>query len=138
MAATKLQANWSGVAHGTNTITKVTAVTFAQGGSLAEFAGDVDRFPTVILNLMTKPTASVTSADVALLMGIAPGTVASLTATHKDAAKAAGGDILYTLINAVAENATSSGPFGQYGSATINFRAYSADGSTNPLSFTRA
>ena len=87
---------------------------------------------------MNKPTASITSGDIATLMGIASGTVASLTATHKDAAKAVGGDILYTLANAVAENVTGNGPFSQYGSATITFRAFSNDGSTNPLSFTRA
>jgi hypothetical protein len=138
MAASKIQANWTTVAHGATSITKVTAVNFSQGGSLAEFAADLDRYPTVLVNLMSRPTASVTSADNALLMGIAPGTVASFTATHKDAKLASGGDILYTLSNATWENASASGPFGQFGSATGNMRAYSSDGSTNPLAFTRA
>lgn len=138
MAATKLQANWTGVAHGSTTITKVTAVTFNQGGSLQSFAGDNDRYNTVVVNLMNKPTASVTSADIGLLMGIAPGTTASLTATHKDAKVASGGDIVYVLSNAVAENTTANGPFGNFGSATTTFESYSSDGSTNPLAFTRA
>lgn len=138
MAATRLQANWANVGHGSQAITKVTAVNFSQGGSVAEFAGDVDRFTTVIVNLMNKPTATVTSADIATLMGIACGTVGSFTATHKDAAKQAGGDIVYVLSNAVAENVTANGPFGQYGSASLSLKSYSSDGSTNPLAFTRA
>lgn len=138
MAATKVQANWASVAHGSTTITRVTSVNFNQGGSLASFAGDGDRFDTVICNLMNKPSASVTTADAAVVMGIAPGTVASFSATHKDAARAAGGDILYVLTNAVAENATTTGAYGQFGNATITFKAYSSDGTTNPLAFTRA
>jgi len=138
MAASKVQANWSTVAHNAVPITKVTDVTFGQVGSNQEFAGDGDRFATLVVNLMTKVTASVKSADIAVLMGIAPGTVGSFVATHKDAAKQTGGDIIYTLINAVAEGCQASGPFGQFGSASLNFKAFSSDGSTNPLSFTRA
>ena len=44
MAASKINANWSGVAHNAVTITKVTAVTVSQGGAIQEFAGDTDRF----------------------------------------------------------------------------------------------
>jgi hypothetical protein len=138
MAASKIQANWTTVSHNSVTFSKVTAVTFSQGGSIQEFAGDTDRYPTVMTTLMTKPTASVTSADIGTLMGVTPGTTATLNATHKDAKLAAAGDIVYALANAVAENCSANGPFGQYGSATLNFRAYSSDGSTNPLSFTRA
>lgn len=137
MAATKLQANWTGVAHASQAITKVTAVTFSQGGSLQQFAGDTDKYDTVIVNLMNKPTASITSGDIATLMGIAPGTTGILTATHKDAKLATSGDIVYSLANAVAENATANGPFGNFGSATLTFRSFSNDGTTNPLSFTR-
>jgi hypothetical protein len=138
MAATKLQLNWLTVAHGATAITRVTSVNFSQGGTLIEYAGDNDKFSTVIVNGVGKPTASVTSADAAVLMGIASGTTATLTATHKDAKLASGGDILYSLVNAVAQNATTTGAFNQFGSATLSFMAYSSDGSTNPLSFTRA
>ena len=138
MAATKLQANWDAVAHGSTSVKKVTAVTFNQGGALLEFAADLDRFPTVLLNLMSKPAANLTTAAIATVMAIAPGTVASFMATHKDAAKQVGGDILYTLSNAVAETVTANGPFGQYGNATFSMRAFSSDGLTNPLAFTRA
>ena len=138
MAATKLQANWSAVAHGTTTITRVTQVSFSQGGSLASFSADGDHYPTVVVNLMNKPRASVVSADTATLMGVAPGTTATFSATHKDAKGATGGDILYVMANAVVENVETSGSHGQFGSATMTLLAYSSDGTTNPLSFTRA
>jgi hypothetical protein len=138
MAATKLQANWSTVSHGATTITRVTSVSFNQGGSTQSYSGDTDHFPTVIVNLMSSPTASVTSADPAILMGIAPGTTATFSATHKDAKAATGGDILYTLINAVAETAQTSGSHAAFGTGSLSLKAYSSDGTTNPLSFTRA
>jgi hypothetical protein len=137
MAASKLQANWTAVAFAGSSITRVTSCSFSQGGQLAEFAADDDRYPTVLANLMCRPTASITSADVAALMAISPGTVGSLTATHADALRGSGGSVVYVLSNAVSENAQDTGPFGQFGTATLNFRAFSTDGSTNPLAFTR-
>lgn len=138
MAASKIQKNWTGVAHGSTGITRITNVTFSQGGTLLDFSGDTDQFSTVIVKGVAKPTATVTTADAAVVMGIAPGTTATLTATHKDAAAASGGDILYSLANAVAQNATTSGAHNAFGTASQTFMAYSSDGSTNPLSFTRA
>lgn len=137
MAATKLQANWSGVSHGNTSITKVTGVNFDQGGELTEFAADGDLYPTTIINLMNRPRCQVASGDIATLMGIAPGTTANLSATHKDAKLAASGAIAYVLSNAVFESATANGPFGAIGSVSGNFRAFSGDGTTNPLAFTR-
>ena len=137
MAATRLQANWTAVSLGTTSITKVTQVTFSQGGSLATYSADGDHFPTVIVNLMNNPSASVTSGDEATLMAIAPGTVGVFSATHKDASSAVGGDVLYVLANAVAQNVQASGQHGAFGTATLNMLAYSSDGVTSPLSFTR-
>src|SRR4051812_9717999 len=116
MAASKLQANWSAVSHGTTNITRVTQVSFSQGGTLATFAADGDRYPTVVVSLMNRPRASVTSADAATLMGITPGTTATLSATHKDAKGASGGDILYVLANSVVETVETAGAHGQFGS----------------------
>jgi hypothetical protein len=138
MAATKLQANWTAVSFGAAPISRVSQVSFTQGGSLAAYSADGDHFPTVVVNLMNQPRAAVTSADAAALMAIAPGTTGSFSATHKDAKGETGGDILYVLANAVAENAETSGGHGQFGSATLSLLAFSTDGATNPLSFTRA
>lgn len=137
MAATKLQANWTAVSFGSAPITRVSHVSFTQGGALSAYSGDGDHFPTVIASLMSRPRATVTSADAAAIMAISPGQTASFSATHKDAKGEAGGDILYVLANAVAENSETSGAHGQFGSATLNLMAYSSDGVTNPLSFTR-
>jgi hypothetical protein len=138
MPATRVQANWCPVSYAGNPLKKITAVNINQGGTLMEHAADCDHYPTVLTNLMSKPTASVTSADIGSLMAIAPGTVGAFSATHKDAMGQVGGDIVYTLINAVAENTDANGPFGQPGTATFRMRAFSSDGQTNPLSFSRA
>lgn len=138
MPATRLQANWTAVSFGDADITRVSQVTFTQGGSLAAYAADGDHFPTVVVNLMNRPRATVTTSDPAAVMSISPGTTGTFSATHKDAKGEVGGDILYVLANAVAENAETSGSHGQFGSATLSLMAFSSDGVTNPLSFTRA
>jgi hypothetical protein len=86
---------------------------------------------------MSRHRASVTGADTATLMGVAPGTSASFSATHKVAMGATGGDILYVMADAVAENVETSGS-ADFGSATMQLLAFSSDGTTNPLSLTRA
>lgn len=138
MAATKLQSNWTAVSFGSAPISRVTQVSFSQGGSLTSYAADGDHYPTVIVNTMSRPRATVTSGDAAALMAVAPGETGTFSATHKDARGEVGGDILYVLANAVAENAETSGSHGEFGSATLGLMAYSSDGVTNPLSFTRA
>lgn len=137
MAATKLQRNWTAVAFNSVTITRVTGVNFDPGGNLIGFLGDGDIYPEVIVAQDCKPTASVESGDIGTLMGFAPGTVASLTATHNDAKLAVGGAINYTLANAVVKSTPANGPRGQFGSGTLSLEAFSSDGTTSPLSFTR-
>lgn len=138
MAATKLQANWTAVSHNSASITRVNNVTFTQGGQVATYSGDGDKFPTVAVNLMNAPRATVTSSDPAALMAIAPGTTGAFTATHNDAKGAVGGAIVYTLANAVAENVDTSGAHASFGTASLSLIGVSADGTTNPLSFTRS
>ncbi len=55
----------------------------------------------------------------------------------KDAMGATGGDIHYVMADAV-ENVETSGSHAEFGSATMQLLALSSDGTTNPLSFTRA
>lgn len=143
MAATGVQLNWTAVGFtpsgGSLTpITRVTNVDFTPGGSLIAFSGDNNRFPTVIANAMNAPRCTITTANIGLILGIAPGTVGTVGATHKDAIGGSNGDIVYVLSNAVVENTSGSGPHGQFGSGTISFQAFSSDGTTNPLAFTRA
>ncbi len=139
MAATGLQLNWTGVSHNGQAITRVTSVSFDEGGELIEFSGDDNRYPVVLARNVSRPKASITGGDVALLThGIIAGQVGTLLATQKDAVGSSGGDINWTLLNAVKESGQDSGQWGQFATATATFRAYSSDGSTNPLSFGRA
>jgi hypothetical protein len=138
MSATKAQINWTSVSHGSTTLTRVVNMTFAQGGQLIQFKGDTDLYPTIIANPTSEPHASITTADVGTLMGISPGTTASLTATLNDAKLAIGGAVNFTLANAVFENAETSGAHAQFAQVNGTWKAFSSDGSTNPLSFTRS
>ncbi len=138
MAATKAQLNWASVSFGSTSITRVTNGSFMQGGKLLKFAGDTDIFTTIICNVSNEPSASFTTADVGTIMGIAPGTTNTLSATLNDAKGASGGAVLFSLINAVFENADTKAAHAQLGSVTGTWQAYSSDGQTSPLSFTRA
>jgi hypothetical protein len=138
MSATKGQINWASVSWNSVTMTRVTNASFGQGGKLIKFFGDTDSFPTIIATVDNEPHASITTGDVAALMGFVPGVSSTLAATLKDAKGATGGDILFSLANAVFENADAQAQHGQFGSVTGTWQAFSSDGSTNPLSFTRA
>lgn len=140
MAATKRQMNWAAVgftptAGVLSTATGVTQVQVSVGGSLLKFAADTDRFNTLIVNDMNDPSMTVTTADINWLFSIPPGTRGELTATHKDAKAATGGDIVYTLANAIMENPQAGGQHRQIGSGSGTFYAESSDGTTNPLSY---
>lgn len=138
MAATKLQANWTAVQHGSTTITRVSNVSFDYGGSISMYSGDDNVFDVVAVNLMNKPKATVTSEDPAALIGLGIGAVGTFTATHKDAKAAVGGAIVYTMLNSVVENVSAGGAHAQFGSGSLSLVAYSSDGSTPPLSIARS
>ena len=137
MAATKAQVNWTAVSFGTTAITRVTDVKFNEGGNLIDFSGDADLFTTILAVGVNKPSATVTTADEATIMGIGVGTTGSLIATHKDATGGASGGVAFVLANGVVENADGGGAHAAFSSGTLSVKAFSSDGSTNPLSFTR-
>lgn len=132
MSATALQLNWTAVEYASTPITRVTSITFSQGGELIEFAGDNNTIPAVIARNISRPRCSITSGDVATLMGLAGS--GTITATQDDALGATGGAINWSLANAVHENSDNTGQWGQFATATATFRAYASDGATNPLS----
>lgn len=138
MAATKLQLNVTNVAFGATPITKVTSFVPDPGGSLITFAGDDDRYPTVVANSMNTPRISITTGDVGTLAGIAVGSQGTITGTYKDALRQSGGDINWTIINCVYGNFTPSQSHGQFASATGHWESFSQDGQTSPISFTRS
>ena len=138
MSASALQLNWTSVQFASTGLTRVTSVTFSQGGELIEFAGDNNRYPVVIASNISRPRCSITSGDVATMMGIIPGTSGTLTATQNDAMGGIGGAVNWTMNNAVHQNTDDAGRWGHFATATATFRAYASDGATNPLSFTRS
>src|SRR5512135_2598573 len=115
MAATGLQFNWASVSHGTTNLLHITDVAFTQAIQLQAFHGDDSVYAQVVAAHTGRTTARVTSGDEAALMGIAPGTTATFTATHKDAKHGSSGDIVYSLANAVAGQGEASGAYGQFG-----------------------
>lgn len=132
------QMGWTEVSLASNTITHVDSIEINVGGQLIAYAGDNDRYNTVVVNNMNDPSVTINCTNPSALMGIAPGSEGTFTATHKDAHLATGGDIIYTVVNCVAPGASTSGAHAQFGTASIQLKAYAADGSTNPVSFTRA
>lgn len=142
MSATKAQINWTAVSWGASPsptpMTRVTSVSVSQGGSLIKFKGDTDLYPTIIANVDNEPNVSVTTADVGTLMGFAPGASGTWSGTLNDAKLATGGAVVFTMINAVFENADTQAQHAAFGSVTGTWQAFSSDGSTNPLSFTRS
>jgi hypothetical protein len=143
MAATKVQINWTGVSFtptsgSTTSITRVTNASVGLGGALIKFKADTDIYPTVIANVNNDPHFSITTADVGTMMGFVPGTGGTLLATLNDAKLATDGAVDFTMINAVFENADTQAAHAQFGSVTGTWQAYSSDGQTGPLSFTRS
>lgn len=142
MAATKLQVNWTDVSFTPTSgaaipITRVTNIALSNRPENIRFKGDDARYDQVIVNVNSSQTATVTSGDVATLMGLPVNTTGVFAATHLDARGEAGGDILYEL-DCICSGAESSGAHAQFGSGTASFEGFSADGVTNPLAFTRA
>jgi hypothetical protein len=137
MSATRAQINWANVTFGTTSITRINTGGFGLGGKLLKYKGDTDMYSTIIANVDNEPYASFTTADVGTMMGIAPGTTNTLSATLNDAKGATGGSVVFAMINAVFENADTQAQHAQFGTVTGTWQAYSSDGVTNPLSFTR-
>ncbi len=138
MAATGVQLNFASVSFAGTPVTRVTSLTFSQGGSLISFAGDNARYAQVVANNMNNPSCTITSGDVATLYNFNAGSQGTILGTQIDALAASGGNIIWTGINAVHGNTDNSAPFSQFATATATFQHYSADGSTNPVSFSRA
>jgi hypothetical protein len=74
---------------------------------------------------------------VGTIMGIVPGTTNTLTATLSDAKGQVGGAVVFTMSNAVFENADTQAQHAQFGTVIGTWQAYSSDGTTNPLALSR-
>ncbi len=138
MSATKANINWTSVAFGSTSITRITNASVGQGGQLIKFKGDTDQYPTIIACVDQEPHVSITTADVGGVMAnLVPGASGSLTLTLNDAKGAGGGAVVFTMNPAVYENADGQAQHAQFGSVTATFQGYSTDGSTPPLTYNR-
>ncbi|WP_165251173.1 hypothetical protein [Paludisphaera soli] len=137
MPATGLQVNWVDVAFGTTAIDRVTNIAFGMNATNIGFKGDAAVYEQVVVNVDNSPTATVTSGNAGLLMGLPVNAAGVFTATHKDALGETGGDIVYEM-DSILISVETSGAHAQFGSATGSLKGVSPDGVTNPLSFTRA
>jgi hypothetical protein len=137
MSISKAQINWTAVEFGAVPITRITTASFGQGGSLVQFKGDTDLYPSIIANVTNDPHASITTADVGTMMGFLSGTSGTLTAQLNDAKAVADGAVVFTMSNAVFENADTQAAHAQFGSVTGTWQAYASDGLTNPVVITR-
>ena len=135
---TKANINWTSVSFDSTTLTRVTNASFGQGGQLIKFKGDTDQYPTIIACVDQEPHASITTADVGTVMSsFTPGTTSTLVAYLNDAKGVSEGGVIFTLSNAVFENADAQGQHAQFASVTGTWQAFSTDGSTAPLAITR-
>jgi hypothetical protein len=137
MPISKGQINWSGVSFSSTPIVRVSNAMFGQGGKLISFKGDADLYPSIMANVTNEPHASITTADVGPMMLIAPGASGSLVATMNDAKLVSLGGVVFTMTNAVFENADGSAAHQAFGSATGVWKAFASDGATAPLVITR-
>lgn len=140
MPATHRQVNWTAVGFtpsgGTaSPATGVTQIQINPNGNLIKFSGDADHGPTTIVNDFVDNEIVVTTADEIWALALPPGTRGTLVATHKDAKSAVGGNIVFTLVNAIVVDNTAGGQHRQFGQSAVRFHAEWADSVTNPLSF---
>ena len=121
----------------------VTSVTENYNAQEVRASGDADFFDTLGVVVSANPSVSIDFLNQAALENatILPGTTGTLTYTKNDArngSTAAGGALIYTLVNAVWQGQTATNPHRAIGTATGMFNSFSADGSTNPHSVTAA
>lgn len=131
---TNVLINWTGVSFAGVPISRVTSMTFEQGGEVVDFLGDLDIYPSVSISPAVRPRASVTSAAAGILGSFSPGAVGTLVGTLVDAKLAIGGSLLFTLSPAIFETSSVSGQHAQFAGATATWKSYSVDVVTNPYS----
>jgi len=132
--------NVTGVQMATQVITGVTSLNFDSGGSLVPFSGDGDRYNTTVVNDFNEPEFSLESADLKALNALTPGTRGVFTATINDAKNgitALGGGFTITTAagTAIVKTHSASLAHRQYGKGTLSIMVESADGTTNPASY---
>lgn len=141
MAASRHQLNWDAVTYtpaggSAITFTGVQSVKITSGANFIRRSGDDDRYVTLVVNDFNEPSFTVSCDDHLALLSIPVGGRGALTATHLDARGATGGNIVYTLSNAVPGSPDLGGDHRQVGAGSVQFFCESTDGVTSPLAYT--
>lgn len=121
----------------------VTNVTENYNAQEVRGSGDGDFYDTFAGVVSANPSISLEMLNQAALdnITIAPGAVGTLVYTLNDArngSTAAGGALIYTLINAVYQGQAKTNGHRALGTASPTFNSFSTDGTTNPQSVTAA
>ncbi len=141
MAATGKQMNWSAVAFtpvgGSLTpLNSIDGIDIDYGVTILGYSGDADIYHTLKVNNMNDPKMTCKTTNTSQLTQFS-GVFGQFTAKHLDAKLASGGAVVYVLSNAIGGGVTVGGQHAAFGTGSITFEAYSSDGVTSPLSFTR-
>ena len=120
----------------------VTSIRFDDGGSTAEFRGDNDRFPTTRVADYQNPSFTLTMGNLKKAsQTLAHGTKGTFTYILLEATAGTGTDAITVATasnTAMVETRGHNAPHGQFGTSDIRIRTTSADGSTNPVSYSYA
>lgn len=147
MARTGLYMNWKGwtVTHGsgptTITLSQITDVQVQRGEQWVSFKGDGNIFATMMALANSTRAIRITGGDVGKLLTIPKNTVCTVSGYLYDAKNqttSGSGTLNISLANACFEGNAPGGGQNQFISDTVQFTAYSSDGSIDPLTVTEA
>lgn len=147
MPRSKSYMNWKtvSVSHGpgptTITLTEITGVQIQRGEQWVPLRVDGFVFPTRMARVGAQRGMRITGADVGKLATIPLNTVCTVTCQLFDSVNQTtngSGTLTFTLSNAVFMGNSPGGNQNEYIMDSVEFSAYSADGTTDPLTINEA
>ncbi len=147
MPRTKHYMNWKDVTvvYGsgptTITLTEITDIAVQRGEQWISFKGDGNVFATAMALADSSRSVRITGGDVGKLLTIPKNTVCTVNFKLYDAVNqsaSGAGTLSFVLSNAVFLGNAPGGGQNQYIMDSIQFQAYSSDGTTDPLAVSEA
>jgi hypothetical protein len=117
-----------------STYSEIMAVKVMRGSKQLAAYGDAKLFPTLIINVEETRSITLAGGDVSKMLQLPRGVVYTVAIVLNDAKNGNGsGALTITMVDAVIESDEHSAANNDFGGSTVTFNAYSADGSTDPL-----